>query len=130
MLKEEACTLNIPGTATRTIPLLKVPPVGFGEKMTIEAATFVQELATDGAKLIKIRNRTKARDLTADLTINGLGAQAAASFVLSTTKLNRDVEPGDQLEAVYTVNTAGTVAPGDCTCYLRFRTGFTGEIGG
>lgn len=127
MLKEYDAQLNIPATATRTIPLFQVPLSG--EKMTIEAATFVQELDSDGDKTAKIRNRTKARDLTANLDIDALAAQSAAPFVLGTG-VNKDVNPGDQLELVYTVNTAGAVAPGDVGVYLRFRTGFSAEIGG
>jgi hypothetical protein len=127
MLKEFSTNVDLDATATRTVPLFQVP--ARGERMTLEDANYTQELDADGTKTVKIRNRTKSRDLTAELDVDALAAQASGAFVL-TAGVNKDVDPGDQLELVYTVTVAGTVAPGETAIYMRFRSGRPGFIGG
>ena len=90
------------------------------------AASWMQELAVDGAKTVKVRNETRALDITQALTINGLGALGGAALVVIGA--NADIRRGDIISIVYTVTTAGTVAPGEAAMTLHTRIGPSGEI--
>lgn len=98
--------VDLDATATRDFPLFVAMQDGF-----LRAAFFSQELDTDGDKVIKIRNLTTSVDLTNNLDIDALAADASAAFVLATT--NVPWKKGDVIGLVYTVATAGAVAPGE-----------------
>lgn len=104
-------TLSLTGTSTKTVPLWVAQRGG-----TLRSGDWAAEGATDGAKTVTIKNATQNVNLTAALTINGVAALARASFALAST--NVAINPGDVIVAVYTVNTAGSVAPGESAVTL------------
>ena len=108
-------------TATRTVSAFRAL-----YPCKLLAATWMQELAVDGAKTVKIRNETRTLDLTQQLTINGLGALGSAVFTVIPA--NADIRKGDVISIVYTVTTAGTVAPGESAVNMHTRIGPSGEI--
>lgn len=111
----------IPGTATRTVSGFRALYAG-----KLLAASWMQELAVDGAKTVAIRNETRALLMTAQLTINGLGALGGAAFVIVAA--NADFRKGDIISVVYTVNTAGTIGPGEASTTMHTRIGTSGEL--
>jgi hypothetical protein len=114
---QQTFNLDIDGTATRDFPLFKAPAAGPGSSGTLVRATYTQELDADGDKTIKIRNLTTSVDLTNTLDVDALGADAGADMVLAST--NVAWKAGDLIGAVYTVTTAGSVAPGECTLTIQ-----------
>lgn len=97
--------IAIAGTATRTIPLVRAQRGG-----RLVGATFCQEADTDGTKTAKIRNLTRAVDMTAALDIAALAALAAADFVVNQDG-SADFSKNDLLALVYTVTVAGAAGP-------------------
>lgn len=106
--------LDLDGTTTRDFPLTRMVFKG-----KLRAASWVQELDVDGDKTVKVRNLTDGVDLTANLDIDALAADAGADFVLATSGLV--VPAGKLVGVVYTVTTAGTVAPGECGITLSWE---------
>jgi hypothetical protein len=96
---------DLDGSSTRTVPLLVAQT-----DLTLRAATFAQELDTDGDKTCHLRNVTQGLNLTDTLDVDALGAlgQAAFANIVATP-----IKKGDLLALVYTVTTAGTVHPGE-----------------
>jgi hypothetical protein len=118
---------DLDGTATRTVPLFRATKPG-----RLTKASWSQELAVDGAKTVKIRNETRAADMTAALTINGLGALGSGVIVVNTDG-SADIREGDLISCVYTVTTAGTVAAAESGIELDIQEGaayISGGIGG
>jgi len=103
----EPINLTITTTVTQTLPLLVAETDG-----DILSADWCPQNAVDGAKTVKIRNQTQGVDYTALLTINGLAALSRTPFVMVN---HPALKKGDVLVAVYTVNTAGSVAPGEAS---------------
>lgn len=114
---------DLDGTADRTVVLFRAPFPG-----RLLAATWGQELAVDGAKVISLRNATRNVAMTAALTINGLGALGGAAFVLTATNRDREFSKGDIITAFYDVTTAGTVAAGEAAICAIVQYGQSGEL--
>ena len=123
MIVEKTCVVDLDGTVTRTVPLFRANRAG-----KLVAAGYQQELDADGTKDVKIRNATRALDLTAVLDIDALAALAGAAFVLSTTLDNRRFNKGDLIQLVYTVTVAGVVAAGETSIDMLIRHAQTGEL--
>src|SRR2546428_4306595 len=102
------CNIDNDTTATRTFPLFRTP-----RKFRLRKATYQQEADAAGTSiLLKVRNATRALDMTATAGLDAapLAALAGADFVLSTTADNLVANVGDLIQLVSTV-TAGTTAP-------------------
>lgn len=100
--------LSLPGTATLTVPLFVADRSGY-----LSAADWSCQGAVDGAKTATIKNNTQNVNLSAALTINGLSALARTPFVMAST--NKGFNKNDVIVLIYTVNTAGSVGPGEAT---------------
>lgn len=105
-------SVSLTGTSTLTVPVFLAP-----QRLHIRKLAYSASGATDGAKTIKIHNQTQNVDITTALTINGLAALANTPFVMNDAAgggadSNLYVAPSDVIVAVYTVTTAGAVAPG------------------
>jgi len=124
MSLQEYPGLDLPGTATRTVPLLRAIRPG-----RLVSASWRQETAVDGAKTVAIRNGTRGVLMTAQLTINGLGALGGANFVVNTDG-SADYTIGDAIDLVYTVNTAGAVGAGCAAVAMDCNEGVGYEGGG
>jgi len=119
--------VDLDTTATRTVPLFRATKPG-----RLTKGSFSQELDTDGDKVLKIRNATRAVDMTANLDIDALAALAGAALVVNTDG-SADFAEGDLIVAVYTVATAGSVAAGESGIELDIQEGsayISGGIGG
>src|SRR5512142_1145784 len=99
---------NQTGTTTVTIPLFVAL-----RRLKFRSLNYVAQNATDGTKTLQIKNNTRTVFPTAALTVSGIAALTAASFVNSTTDSDLIVNAGDVVVGVYTVTTAGTVQPGE-----------------
>lgn len=116
--------IDVPGTATRTVPLFRAVRPG-----RLVGATWHHELAADGTKTVKVRNSTRGVDMTAAATISGLGALGSVALVPNTDG-SADYAVGDAIDLVYTVTVAGTVAAGAAGVQLDCNEGIGYEGGG
>ena len=119
--------VDLDTTATRTVPLFRATKPG-----RLTKGSVAQELDSDGDKTIKIRNATRAVDMTANLDVDALAALAGAPLVVNVDG-SADYAEGDLIVAVYTVNTAGSVAMGETGIELDCQEGsayISGGIGG
>lgn len=107
---------NITGVGTTTYNVFTAP-----EKMRFRAASYLQAADTDGTKTLKLRNETKSVDLTADLDIDALGANAGAQFVPTTVNGDRYIAKGDRISMVFTETVAGTVDPGEVRVMIELE---------
>jgi hypothetical protein len=124
MSLQEYSGLDIAGTATRTVPLLRAIRPG-----RLVGASIRVETAPDGTKTVKIRNNTRGVDMTAALTVSGLAALAGAAFVVNTDG-SADYTIGDSIDLVYTVTVAGTVGLGCAAVAMDCNEGVGYEGGG
>lgn len=109
--------LNIPATATRTVPLMRATKPG-----RLVKASFFQELDADGTKTVQVRNATRGVNMSAALDVAALAAQAGAAIVCNSDG-SADFNENDLLVLVYTVTVAGAVAPGDIAVELDLTEG-------
>lgn len=118
--------LNLAATTTRTVPLMRAPRAG-----RLVKATVIQELDADGDKVLSIRNATRNVAMTALADLDALAALGSVAMVPNTDG-SADFAEGDNLTALYTVNTAGSVAPGETTVVLDVQYGMMndGGVGG
>jgi len=107
---------NITGVATTTFNILRAT-----QKCRFRAASYLQANDTDGTKTIKLRNETKAVDLTAALDVAALGANAGAAFVRTTVLGDRIIAVGDRISLVFTETVAGTVDPGEVRVLIELE---------
>lgn len=120
-------SVDLPGTATRTVPAFRAIRPG-----RLIAASYAQELDADGTKNIKIRNATRAVDMTAALDVAALAALAGAAMVVNTDG-SADYTIGDLIVFVYTVTVAGASGAGAVTVGMDINEGpayVGGGIGG
>lgn len=117
------CHLTITGTATRTVPLWRATRSG-----KLVRASYAQELDTDGDKTLTLRNATKAVNMSSALDIDALAVLGHGEIVVNADT-SADFDVGDLIVAVYTVNTAGTVAPGEAAIALDVNYGRGNDSG-
>jgi len=96
--------MDLDGTASRTVPAFKAPFKG-----RFRSASYMHEVDPVGTSLlVKLRNATKAVDLTADLNVTAIVANGGADFVNATGDLV--VNKGDLVTVVSTATAITTGA--------------------
>lgn len=117
------CNQSLATFATITKPIMRVSRSG-----RLVAATYAQELNTAGATAtVKIRNLTRAVDMSAALDVNGKGALYGTDFVVNTDG-SADCAKGDLLGVVFTFGT-GSAGPGEFTVLLDVQYGQMNDSG-
>lgn len=108
--------INIVATVTDNFPLVKAPA-----KMKLLSGSMMVSTDADGDKTAKIRNLTKAVDLTTNIDVDAIVADGAADFTLVTVPADIVANKGDLIALVYTVTTAGVVQPGISAITTRWQ---------